>query len=266
MKPWRYDRRWALVTGASAGLGEQFARQLAARGSNLILTARREDRLRGLAEELQRAHGIHASALAADLLDPAAADRLWADASAIAPIDLLVNNAGFGAQGWFTNVDPATHAAMVQVNCIAPMQLAHHAIAAMRPRRDGGIINVASIAAFQPVPRMATYAATKAFLLSLSESLWTENEAEGIRILALCPGITPTEFQQVAGTGQAEGSFGFRTAEQVVAAGLQAFDKGSTYEVPGWENFAAISAARLLPRGRATRLTKKIVKRILGTS
>lgn len=262
MKPWSYHGRWALVTGASAGIGEEFARQLARRGMNVVLTARREARLRALAAEIEAEYGVQTGVVAADLAEPGAADRVWEAACAIGQVDLLVNNAGFGAQGWFTQVDRATHAAMVQVNSIAPMELAHHAVAAMRPRGEGGILNVASIAAFQPVPRLATYAASKAFLLSLSESLWVENQKYGLRVVALCPGLTPTEFQEVAGTEIREGSFGVRTPEQVVKAGLDALERGRSYEIPGWENKAAMAAVRLIPRGPVTRIMKSVVRRL----
>lgn len=263
MKPWEYRGRWALVTGASAGIGEAFARQLAARGMNVILTARREDRLRRLAAELEDRHGAGTGVISADLAEPGAADHIWGEASAIAPVDLLVNNAGFGAQGWFTQVDRETHTRMLQVNCGAVMELAYHGVESMRPRGAGGIINVSSVAAFQPVPRLATYAASKAFVQSLSESLWVENEKYGLRVMALCPGLTPTEFQDVAGTEIREGSFGVRTADQVVEAALQDFERGKIYSVPGWENLAAVSAVRILPRGRVVRGVKRMVKLLL---
>src|SRR5690606_15173381 len=167
--PWSYRGRWALVTGASAGIGEAFARALAARGMHLVLSARREERLRALAEELRAAHGVRAETIAADLGAPGAASDLWAAASAGREIHLLVNNAGFGAQGRFDLVPRERQAEMVRLNCVALLELAHHALGPMRERGEGGMINVASIASFQPVPEMATYAATKAFVLSLSQ-------------------------------------------------------------------------------------------------
>src|SRR5690606_16613909 len=160
----------------------------------------------------------------------------------------------------FADVDLQRHLDILEVNCTAPMELAHLALQAMRPRRAGGIINVSSIAAFQPVPTLATYAAAKAFILSLSEALWIEAHGDNIRVPALCPGRTPTEFQQVAGTGSAEGAFGYRTPEQVVDAGLRAFERGRSYVVPGWENFFATYLTRALPKGTVTRAMRRVVR------
>jgi short-subunit dehydrogenase len=257
-----YRGRWALVTGASAGIGEQFARSLAARGMKLVLTARRAERLRELAAELEREHGVEAVAVAADLGVAGEAERLWMEATAGGRhIHLLVNNAGFGAEGELAELPLQRQVEMVGVNCTAVLELAHHALRPMRERGEGGIINVASIASFQPVPRLATYGATKAFVLSLSEALWAENRPRGVRVLALCPGRTPTEFQAIAGTGSTEGAFGVRTAEQVVEAGLRALEQGKSYEVPGVENLLGTWLVRLLPRSAVTRALKRLVRK-----
>lgn len=261
MKPWEYRGRWALVTGASAGIGEAFARRLAERGMHLVLSARREDRLRALAVELEGAHGIRTAVVPTDLAETGAPQHLWEAASEGRELHLLVNNAGFGAQGRFDQVPLARHRDVVRVDCTAPMELAWLAIQEMRRRGEGGIVNVASIAAYQPVPDLAVYAAGKAFLLSLSEALWAENRDAGIRVLALCPGRTPTEFQSVAGTGSAEGAFGHRTPEQVVDAGLRALERGAASEVPGLENRAATWLVRLTPRSTLTRVLKRLVRR-----
>jgi short-subunit dehydrogenase len=261
MRAWSYRGRWALVTGASAGLGEEFARQLARRGMNLVLAARREDRLQRLAAELRERHGVSAVALAADLSVAGEAGRLWARARVGRTIHLLVNNAGFGAQGRFDTVELDRLTEMVQVDCVALMELAHHALADFREMGDGGIINVASLASFQPVPLLATYAAAKAFVLSLSESLWVENRDAGVRVTALCPGRTPTEFQAVAGTGSTKGAFGLRSPGVVIEEGLSAFEKGRSYVVPGMENHLASWLVRLLPRSAVTRALKGIVQR-----
>lgn len=266
MKPWRYEGRWALVTGASSGLGEVMADALARRGTNLVLTARRGDRLAALAERIPSSHGVETRTVTADLALRGEASRVWAEANAAAPVDLLVNNAGFGAQGAFQDIPLERHRSMIEVNCGALLELAHLAIPGMRARGDGGIINVASIAAFQPVPLLASYAASKAFVLSLSKALWAENREHGIRVLALCPGRTPTEFQEVAGTGKAEGTFGFRTPAQVIEAGLRAFEAGKSYDVPGGENLAATWLVRAAPRGLVTRVMKRLVRRVYPTA
>lgn len=261
MREWSYRGRWALVTGASAGLGAEFARQLARRGMHLVLAARRTERLEALAAELRAAHGVAAVAIAADLASSGEAERLWSRARDGREIHLLVNNAGFGAQGRFDESSLARQTEMVQVNCVAPLELAHHALRDFRAMGDGGIINVASIAAFQPVPQLATYAASKAFLLTFSEALWAENRGAGVRVVALCPGRTPTEFQAIAGTGSTRGAFGLRSPEAVVAAGLSALERGKSYLVPGAENHLVTWLVRLLPRTVVTRALERIVRR-----
>jgi uncharacterized protein len=227
---------------------------------HLVITARREDRLRAVADEIRDTYGVRVGIVGADLSAAGEAERLWHAANAFGPIDLLVNNAGFGAMGRFHEVPLDRHLGVLQVNCTALMELAHLAVAEMRERGRGGIINVASIAAYQPVPKLAVYAATKAFVLSLSEALWAENRSRGIRVLALCPGRTPTEFQEVAGTGPTQGSFGVRTPEQVVDAGLRAFERDRSSVVPGLENRVATWLVRALPRGLVIRLLRAIIR------
>lgn len=262
MSDWPWPDRWALVTGASAGLGVVFADRLAARGMHLVLSARRTERLDELATRLRDDYGIRTVVVTADLASPGEPARLWREATAEGrAIHLLINNAGFGAQGTFHETPLQRHLEILQVNCAALTELAWLALAAMRPRGEGGIVNVSSIAAFQPVPRLASYAAAKAYVLSLSEALWAENQEAGIRVLALCPGRTPTEFQVVAGTGSAESAFGFRTPEQVVDAGIAALERGRSVEVPGFENLAATWAVRAMPRSFLTRAMRTIVRR-----
>ncbi len=261
MADWVYRDRLALVTGASAGLGEVFARRLAARGMHLVVSARREERLRALAEEMEARHGVRVRVAAEDLALSGAASRLWGRAAAEGPVHLLVNNAGFGAQGRFEEISLERQTEMVRVNCVAVMELAHLALPEMLARGEGGILNVSSIAAFPPVPELATYAATKAFVLSLSHSLWSESRGRGVRVLALCPGRTPTGFQAVAGTGSAEGTFGARSPEQVVDAALSALERGRHTAVPGVENQLASWLGRLLPRSLLARGLGRLVKR-----
>jgi uncharacterized protein len=260
-RTWEYRGRRALITGASAGIGAAFAEQLAARGMDLVLNARRADRLRSLAERLSSAYSVNVAVAEEDLSRDGAAEQLWSQAREQGPIHLLVNNAGFGAHGEFHEMDLARQSEMVRLNCTALLELAHLALGPMRDRADGGIINVSSIAAFQPVPGLAVYAASKAFVLSLSEALWSENRDAGVRILALCPGRTPTEFQEIAGTGSAEGAFGVRTADQVVLAALKALERGRSYEVPGTENYLATWLVRILPRSAITRAVRSAVRR-----
>ncbi|HEX6925316.1 MAG TPA: SDR family oxidoreductase [Longimicrobiaceae bacterium] len=261
MKRWSYEGRWGLITGASAGLGAEFARQLATRRMSLVLSARRVERLEQLASELRERHDVEVIVVPADLSREREAIRLWTAASAERSIDLLVNNAGFGAQGRFDEVPVERLADMVRLNCIAVLELAHAAVREMRNRGDGGIINVASLAAFQPVPRLATYAATKAFVLSLSQALWAENRDAGVRVVALCPGRTPTEFQGVAGTGDPRGSFGVLEPEAVVRSALAALERGKISVVPGLENRLASVAGRLVPRTLLTGVLGPIIER-----
>jgi uncharacterized protein len=254
---------WALVTGASSGIGEAFARALAAHGWNLLLVARSADRLRDLSDELASAHDVRALAVPADLAEPGAAARVWTAATGEEGrrIGLVVNNAGFGLRGDFHTLSLERQSAMVQLNCTALMELAHHAVRHMREAGGGGVLNVASIVAFQPVPRMAVYAATKAFVLSLSEAMAEENAEAGVRVLAVCPGPTPTGFQAVAGNRVREGQPGYRTAEQVVDEALRALEAGKRLVVPGLPNRVATTLSRLLPLGAATRLAGAVARR-----
>lgn len=245
MEPFRYADRWALVTGASSGIGEAFARALAARGMHVLLAARSADRLEALARELAAAHRVQAIALPTDLAADGGAASLWARAAQGRTVDLLVNNAGFGLQGDFDQLAPERQLEMVRVNDLALVDLCLRALPAMRGR-GGGVINVASVVGFVPVPGFATYAASKAFVLSLTESLWEEQRHHGVRVLALCPGSVPTRFQEVAGSRVA--GVGVRTPEQVVEAALHGLDAGAAVVVPGLPNQLAAAAPRLVPR------------------
>lgn len=258
---WEYRGRWALVTGASAGIGEAFARELARRGMNVALAARREHRLRALAAELGTAHRVRTLALPADLGVPGAAAALWNQASDGREIHLLVNNAGFGLKGAFSDLPLGRQAEMVRVNCGAVLELSHLALAAMRGR-GGGIVNVASVAAFQPVPMMATYAASKAFVLALSQALAEEARDLGVRVVALNPGPVKTEFQQVAGTAVRDGAPGVRTPEEVVNAALAALERGRTTVTPGALNALGAFAGRVAPRSLVLRVAKLAMRKL----
>src|SRR5437660_727980 len=184
-----------LITGASSGIGEAFARKLAARGHNLLLVARTEEKLVMLCSELGRSKSIRAQYVAMDLAEPEAAARLFEETQQRdLQIDFLINNAGFGSMGDLAKLDLERELNMIDLNIRSLVELTHRFLQPMRERRSGRIINVASTAGFQAVPFMATYAATKAFVLSFSEALWEENRPYGIGVMALCPGVTETNF------------------------------------------------------------------------
>jgi short-subunit dehydrogenase len=235
----------ALVTGASAGLGAEFARQLAAKGERLVLVARRRERL----DELAAALG-NARAVAMDLSEPGAAARLMADLEQHGDtVELLVNNAGFGLAGQFAELDGDRQREMIDLNCGALAELAHAVLPGMMTRKAGGILNVASTAAFQPGPGMAVYFATKAFVLSFSEALHDEAEPHGVKISCLCPGPTRTEFRSVSGFDP-KGRLAKLSADaaSVVAAGLRGLERNQAVVVPGLSNKMIAQAHRLLPR------------------
>src|SRR6185436_19047767 len=188
-----------LITGASSGIGEVFARKLAARGRNVLLVARSEEKLITLCNELGRSNNIRAQYVALDLSKPESAEQLFQEAKRRGlPVDMLINNAGFGSMGEFGNLDLARELNMIDLNIKSLVELTHRFLQPMVVRKQGAIINVASTAGFQPVPFMATYAATKAFVLSFSEALWEENRPHGVHVMALCPGVTETNFFEAA--------------------------------------------------------------------
>lgn len=246
----RWRDRWAVVTGASAGIGQAIARLLAQAGTRLVLVARREERLRELARELQARHGdrLAVEVCPADLATGEGPERVFrfTEERAIA-VDLLVNNAGFGAYGEFLHTPRERYRQMVQVNVAAVVELTHLYLPGMVARGRGDILIVASTAAFQPVPYLSCYAATKAFDLLFAEGLAEEYRRYGIRVCALCPGPTETEFQQVA--GQPDRLFRLvEKPEKVARAGLQALAAGRSYVVSGWWNYLQTQAERLAPR------------------
>src|SRR5918911_1610120 len=188
-----------LITGASSGIGEAFARRLAAEGENVLVVARSEDKLASLCNELGRAHNVNAQYVALDLTERDAGSRLFEETEKRGlEVELLINNAGFGSTGDFLSLPLERYLEMIDLNIKALVDLTYRYLGPMRERKRGAIINVASTAAFQPVPFMATYAATKAFVLSFSEALWEENRERGVKVLALCPGVTDTNFFEAA--------------------------------------------------------------------
>ncbi|MBW3580979.1 MAG: SDR family oxidoreductase [Actinobacteria bacterium] len=237
----------AMVTGASSGIGEVYVRRLAARGADVVLVARRGDRLQALAEDLERG-GVRAEVLVADLTDEAGLAQVVARLVAPeAPVDLLVNNAGFGTTGAFAQLPVERELAMIELNVSALVRLTHAALGAME-NGGGAIVNVSSLAAFQPLARSATYAATKAFVLSFTQSLADEVRGSGIHLQVLCPGLTRSEFHTVNDFDVSRlPDLVWQSAEQVVDVSLAALDRPRVVVVPGLVNRLAASASALAP-------------------
>jgi short-subunit dehydrogenase len=243
----------ALITGASAGLGVEFARQLSKRGHRLVLVARRKERLEELARELGNARAVEM-----DLSKSGAATKLVAELEQHGEtVDLLVNNAGFGLIGRFAELDAKRERQMIDLNVGTLSDLCRAVAPAMVERKSGGIVNVASTAAFQPGPNMAVYFATKAFVLSLTEALHEELKPHGIKVSCLCPGPTRTEFGDVAGFG-GNGLFDkvAMNAPEVVKAGLEGLDKNKAVVIPGVVNKVGAVSGRFAPRS--------VVRKIAG--
>ena len=262
--PWA--GKWALVTGASAGIGVALARELAAGGTNLVLTARRKDRLEKLAQELSSAHKIGVEIFAADLAQTTAPQQIFAHTLAKKiTIDLLINNAGFGAYGAFATVETQRLLDMVQVNCSAVVHLTRLYLPQMLKQRRGDVLILASTASFQAVPFISTYAATKAFDLLFAEGLAEEVKPYGVRVCALCPGSTESEFHEVAGqSGLVAARKNRETAEKVARVGLQALAAGKSYVISGTGNYLGAHSQRLVPRGVVTRIAGKMFRPAAG--
>jgi uncharacterized protein len=241
----------ALITGASSGIGAEVARELAKRGRGVTLTARRKDRLVELADELTERHGIRAETVACDLSSAAARKRMVKTiADRGLDVDVLVNNAGFGSAGRFQELDADMELQMVRTNVEAVVDLCGTYVPEMVERGSGAILNVASTAAFQPIPRQSTYAATKAFVLSFTEGLHVDLKGTGVTATALCPGPTKTEFGEAAGIREElfEIPGLVYTAEQMAVAGVQAMEKGKRTVIPGAPNVVTAVSGRLMPR------------------
>lgn len=244
-----------LITGASGGIGEAFARRLAAKGHNLVLVARSEDKLRALGDELQKKHQVAAEYVAVDLIEPEADKQLFEETQKNGiEVDWLINNAGFGSMGDFAALDLERELGMIGLNVSALVALTHRYLAGMRERKRGTVINVSSAAGFQPIPFMATYAATKAFVTSFSEAIAEENRPFGIQVLALCPGSTETNFHAAAGMDRAMGFKGQETVEDVVDTAMKAVAAGRTKVVSGWTNWLVASGVNFLPNSLITRV------------
>lgn len=249
-----------LITGASSGIGEVFARKLAARGRNVLLVARSEDKLITLCNELGRSNSIRAQYVALDLSQPESPAHLFEEAEKRGmTVDMLINNAGFGSMGDFAGLDLDRELNMIDLNIKSLLELTYRFLAPMRERRQGAIINVASTAGFQAVPFMATYAATKAFVLSFSEALWEENRPHGIRVMALCPGVTDTNFFEAA-RGHKPPARVSQTPEDVVETALRGIAHGKSHIISGWTNRAMMEAERLAPRSLVTRMAGRMMR------
>src|SRR6516162_9622724 len=260
MPPFDFAKTTSMVTGASSGLGAEFARQLAARGSDLVLVARSADRLAALADELRVRHRVTVTTLPADL---SLADEVSRVASAMVTteVGVLVNSAGFGTYGTFADLDAGREHDEVMVNAMAAVDLAHAVLPGMLARRRGGIIMVASSIAFQPSPRQAVYGATKAFALAFSEALWTETRGTGVRILALCPGPVATGFLASLGDQATTSRIYRRTADpaDIVKAGLRGFDHNAMTIIPGLRTRLLAQGHRFLPRTVMAQMTGKML-------
>ena len=258
--PGRAGARRALITGASSGIGEAFARHLARKGYDLVLVARRRDRLEKLAEDVTAAHGVGAEIIGADLAQTGAVGAVE-ERLREGDISMVVNCAGFGTRGEFANLPEDRELEEIDVNVRALTRLSHAALETMVPAHRGTIINVASTGAFQPVPFMATYAATKAYVLSFSEALHEEAKPHGVMVTCVCPGPTRTEFQQVAGVDERALRLGWTTPETVAAAALRAAARGKAVVVPGGINQATALGNRFVPRFVTRKIAGAMFKR-----
>ena len=251
-------RQTALVTGASGGIGWELARAFAAGGYDLVLVARSAGKLEQLAGELRDRHGVAVRVLAKDLAGPGAPDEIFQELEgAGVAVDALVNNAGFATFGPFAETDLASELEEIQLNVVTLTHLTKRFLPGMLARRRGGVLNVASTAAFQPGPQMAVYYATKAYVLSFSEALAEELRGSGVTVTALCPGPTATGFQaraEMQDSGLFTGPLKVMGAAAVARAGYEGFRKGNRIVIPGLINKLGVQSVRVSPRALVTRL------------
>ena len=250
----RLADQWALVTGASAGLGAEFARQLASRGMHLVLVARRGELMSELAQELHTKHGTRCEIIVADLSDPAEPKRILDEiAGKGISIELLVNNAGFGVVGEVENAKVDRLLQLIRLNISALTELTYRLLPAMLERGHGAILNVSSLSGFQPVAYMGTYAASKAFVLHFSEALHCELKDRGITVTAVCPGVTRTNFFDIAGAPGWLQKHSSLSVEPVVKSALNAIARRRQFVVPGWRNFLLTLLVRIASRRRVVK-------------
>jgi len=258
-------RRRALVTGASTGLGAVFATALARQQYDLTIVARSRERLEALAERLRQSHAIAVEVVVADLTQASALHTVEEHMAGDQRLELLVNNAGFGTTGPFATLDPDREETEICLNIMALVRLTRAALPGMITRGHGAIINVSSLAAFVPGPYDATYGATKAFVNSFTEALHEELRGTGVRVQALCPGFTHTEFQQRAGIDVSRiPAFAWMTPEAVVEASLAALQRGQVVCVPGLVNRLLAMLIGVAPRRLVRRVTGLLAHRVLG--
>ena len=252
----RKPSKVALVTGASSGIGRVFAGRLAAAGYDLTVVARREDALQEQAARLATRTGVTVDVFAADLADRDQRGRVEAHLRERADLTLLVNSAGFGSTGPFVEQDLERETQQIELNVVALARLTHAALAPMIARGKGSIINVSSVAGFQPGPLNATYSAAKAYVTSFTEALYEEVRGTGVRVQALCPGFTRTDFQASAGwSASSVPSFAWMTAEQVVDESLRCLRQGRAVCIPGLQNKALAASTHMVPRAVVRRLS-----------
>lgn len=250
-----------LITGASGGIGEAFARRLAAEKHDLFLVARSGDKLRALCDELKNKHNIDANFAAVDLIEPDSHLKVFEATRATGlRADWLINNAGFGSMGDFVDLDMKRELDMIELNIRALVGLTHLFLKPMRERKTGKVINISSGAGFQPIPFMATYAATKSFVTSFSEAIAEENRPFGIQVLAVCPGSTDTGFFEAAKMDRALSVKGQETPEQVVETTMQAVRSNRSKVVSGWTNWAVASATNFVPNSLIAKAMAKALR------
>jgi short-subunit dehydrogenase len=253
----------ALVTGASSGIGAAFATELASRGADLVLVARSADQLTARAKQLSSKHQVQAHVITADLAVPRAAEQVRDEVERRGlQVDLLVNNAGFGSAGRFDELAAERLRREIAVDVSAVVDMTHAFLPGMVARRKGGVINIASVAAFQPSPYMAVYSAAKAFVLSFSQALWAEQRGNGVRVTAVCPGPVRTNFASALGTRQPEMGQ-LRSPQQIAREGLLAFERGRFAVTPGFGN-KLLHVVQWLPRRLVLTMGRRFLARVIA--
>lgn len=251
----------ALITGASSGIGEAFARRLASEGHNLVLVARSKGRLFSLSDELMAKYGVTVHFIAKDLTEPGNEEQIFQETERLGlEVDWLVNNAGFGSMGDFVDLPLDKELEMIDLNISVLVAMTHRYLPQMRARQSGTVINVSSAAGFQPIPFMATYAATKTFVTAFTEAIAEENRPFGINILALCPGSTKTNFFNASNIERPTRIKGQQTVEEVVDTAMKAVRSKRTKIISGWSNYIGALGATILPNAITSRLIGKTLR------